>query len=89
MHNKNNFIPITNRFAFADVFSSDMKLAADFISVLIGREVSKVVLAEKEKQENITAFNRGVRFDVYLKDEEGRSFDLELQLYQEKYIEIR
>ena len=89
MHDKNNFIPITNRFAFADVFSSDMKLAADFISVLIGREVSKVVLAEKEKQENITSFNRGVRFDVYLKDEEGRSFDLELQLYQEKYIKKR
>ena len=35
-----------------------------------------------------TIGSKGVRFDVYLKDEEGQSFDLELQISDEKNIII-
>ena len=82
-------ITVRNHFAFGSVFTQDMEVTREFISALIGKEISKVTLAEKEKVIQDTSEGKGKRFDVYLKDKEGESFDLELQICDEESLEKR
>ncbi len=82
-------IPITNRYAFADVLRGDLELARDFISVLIGKKIGKVKLAQRESAFDISPLTKGVRFDVYLKDDNEESFDVELQVSNEEDLEKR
>ena len=87
--NKKNIIPVSNHYAFSSVFTHDLHVTREFISALTGKQISRVSIAEKEKVIEETAESKGIRFDVYLKDSEGESFDLELQLAEEKEIEKR
>ena len=82
-------IPISNHFTFTTVFTRDMELTREFISALIGKEISRITLAEREEVMEGTYDTKGIRFDVYLKDAEGESFDLELQISDERSIEKR
>ena len=85
----NEPIRITNRYAFAEVMKKDLQLSARVISVTIGRKVSKIRLAESEKELKSSDDLRGVRFDVWFEDNENRMYDLELQVYDEKNLTKR
>ena len=83
------FITVRNHYAFASVFTEDMELTRKFISALIGKEISKVQLAEKERVFEGSLDGKSIRYDVYLKDEEGGSFDLELQISNDRNLAKR
>ena len=82
-------IPVSNHYAFASVFTHDLEVTREFISALIGKQISRVVIADREKVMEEAFDAKGIRFDVYLKDAKGESFDLELQISDEKSIERR
>lgn len=82
-------IPVSNHYAFSSVFTHDLEVTREFISALIGKPISKVVIADREKVMEEVFAGKGIRFDVYLKDAEGESFDLELQISDERNIEKR
>ncbi len=82
-------IPVSNHYAFSSVFTHDLEVTGEFISALIGKPISKVVIADRDKVMEEAFDAKGIRFDVYLKDEEGESFDLELQISDERSIEKR
>lgn len=66
-------------FMFCKVMSANPNLCRRILSLILRREVQEVVIHGTQKPVEITAEARGIRMDVYLDDEEGTVYDLEMQ----------
>jgi len=74
-------LPITNRFMFALVFSHK-HIAKPFLEALLGIKIFDLQEPEPEKSTENSPFNKGVRYDVFVKKqgpkgEITRTFDIE------------
>ena len=77
-------LPITNRFMFALVFSHK-HIAKPFLEALLGIRIFDLQEPEPEKSTENSPFNKGVRYDVFVKEqgpkgETVRTFDIEMQI---------
>ena len=77
-------LPITNRFMFALVFSHK-HIAKPFLEALLGIKIFDLQEPEAEKSTENSPFNKGVRYDVFVKErgpdgETTRVFDIEMQI---------
>jgi predicted transposase/invertase (TIGR01784 family) len=77
-------LPITNRFMFALVFSHK-HIAKPFLEALLGIRILDLQEPEPEKTTENSPFSKGVRYDVFVKEQgpKGeilRTFDLEMQI---------
>ena len=77
-------LPITNRFMFALVFSHK-HIAKPFLEALLGIKIFDLQEPEPEKSTENSPFNKGVRYDVFVKEqgpkgETVRTFDIEMQI---------
>jgi len=72
-------LTFTDDFLFCKILSNNLSLCAGIIELILGIRVRKLVLAEKQKQIEITADGRGIRLDVYVEDDHDTVFDLEMQ----------
>ena len=77
-------LPITNRFMFALVFSHK-HIAKPFLEAILGIKISDLQEPEAEKSTENSPFNKGVRYDVFVKErgpkgEITRVFDIEMQI---------
>ena len=77
-------LPITNRFMFALVFSHK-HIAKPFLEALLGIKIFDLQEPEPEKSTESSPFNKGVRCDVFVKEqgpkgEITRTFDIEMQI---------
>ncbi len=77
-------LPITNRFMFALVFSHK-RIAKPFLEALLGVKIFDLQEPEPEKATESSPFNKGVRYDVFVKEQgpKGeilRTFDIEMQI---------
>ena len=77
-------LPITNRFMFALVFSHK-HIAKPFLEALLGVKIFDLQEPEPEKATESSPFNKGVRYDVFVKEkgpkgEILRTFDIEMQI---------
>ncbi len=79
----------TDDFMFCKVLSNNLPLCARVISLILGIPVKEVKLSESQKPIEITADGRGIRLDVYVEDEAGTVFDLEMQTVTKKDIPKR
>lgn len=66
---------------FTKVFGENKKLTLELLQIILPKlkieEIIDIIPEDREK-ENIVY--RGVRFDVYVKDENGRMYDIEMQV---------
>ena len=77
-------LPITNRFMFALVFSHK-HIAKPFLEALLGIKIFDLQEPEPEKSTENSPFTKGVRYDVFVKEQcpKGeilRVFDIEMQM---------
>ena len=77
-------LTITNKFMFAMVFSHK-EIAKPFLEAVLGIKIYELREPEPEKTIEVNPVNKGVRFDVFVKEsgpngETLRSFDIEMQM---------
>lgn len=63
-------------------------IAKELLELILGFPIKKVI-PQKQKAIDITVDGRGVRLDVYLDDEEGTVYDLEMQTTKKKNLPKR
>lgn len=79
----------TDDFMFCKVLTNNLPLCAKVISLILGIRVKEVKLAESQKVIEVAADGRGIRLDVYVEDEDGSVFDLEMQTVKKDDIPKR
>ena len=65
-------------FLFCKILTERPDIAKELLELILNVRIEKVV-PQKQKSIEITAEGRGIRLDVYLDDEEGTVYDLEMQ----------
>ena len=72
-------LTFSDDFMFCKVLSTDLELCKDILQLILDVKIREVRLAEAQKSIEITPDGRGVRFDVYVEDDNNTVFDLEMQ----------
>lgn len=72
-------LTFTDDYMFCKVLENDMELCRQLLNVILDMDIRKVVLADAQHRISITSDIKSVRLDVYLNDDEGTVFDLEMQ----------
>ena len=69
----------TDDYMFRKVLYHDKELCGRLAELLLDIEVEKIEYADQEHLISATSDSRGVRMDVYVRDDKGTVFDLEMQ----------
>ena len=72
-------LDFTDDFLFSKILSTDLDLTKELLEIILNKEIREVRLAEAEKAMKLTPLARGVRLDVYVKDEDNVVYDVEMQ----------
>lgn len=76
-------------FMFCKILSTNIDLTKELLELLLGIRIRKIGFSAAQKSIEITADGRGIRLDVYVEDEEGTVFDIEMQASPEHYVGLR
>lgn len=76
-------LDFTDDFLFCKILTSDLSLAKELLEIILNTEIREVQIAEEQKRIKHLRENRGVRLDVYLKDDENIVYDVEMQTTEE------
>ncbi len=72
-------LDFTNDFLFCKIMTTNLELCRKVLEVILDVSIKEVKLVESQKSITITGDGRGVRLDVYLNDDKGTVYDLEMQ----------
>ena len=87
--NSSVYFPFSHPFAFASVLSFHPEFAKVMIENFLNIEIDHLEVVETEKAILLSPTKKFVRFDVYVKEANGRNFDVELQVKRERFIANR
>ncbi len=76
-------------FMFCKILQNDPGLCRELLELILERKVSMALSVESQKTIEITADAKGVRFDVYLDDDEDHVYDIEMQTTTKKHLPKR
>lgn len=82
-------LDFTDDFMFSKIMRTEPEICKKIIEICIGKKVSKISYPETQKTISITADAKGVRFDVYVEDEEDTVYDIEMQIANTKNLSKR
>lgn len=74
---------------FCRVLTADLELSRQLLELILNKEIKRVELADAQHEVSITSDIKSVRFDVYLNDDEGTVFDLEMQTSSRRVLPKR
>lgn len=83
-----NEIGITNDVMFGSVFQ-DEENCKEFLQRILNIEIQELRLVESEKSIRNHVAGKGIRIDVYVKDVDGNSYDVEMQLENTGELPLR
>ena len=90
MHIKNyEELSIADNFMFCKVFSTRLDLSREIIEIILDRKIKKVKSVVSEKTVQITSDAKSIRLDIFLDDENGSVYDLEMQVAKEEFLSKR
>lgn len=69
--------------------STNLDLAKELLEMFLNIQIERLVLCESEKSVNFNYGSKGIRFDVYLKDSDGKCFDIEIQTVNTRNLSKR
>ena len=72
-------LTLANNFIFCKVMEENPEICRELLEMLLNIKIEKLEQPNAEKSLKADYHSHGIRFDVYVKDESGRSFDLEIQ----------
>ena len=82
-------LTFTDDFMFRQVLTGDPDLCRRLIELLLDVEIDHIVYKDDDRSLGFNSDAKGVRVDVYLRDDEGSVFDLEMQNKDEKDLPKR
>lgn len=72
-------LTLANNFIFCKVMEENPEICKELLEMLLNIKIEKLEQPNAEKSLKADYHSHGIRFDVYVKDGSGRSFDLEIQ----------
>ena len=72
-------LTLANNFIFCKVMEENPEICKELLEMLLNIKIEKLEQPNAEKSLKADYHSHGIRFDVYVKDGNGRSFDLEIQ----------
>ncbi len=72
-------LTLADNFIFCKVLEDNPDICRHLIEILLNIKIDRIEKPAAEKSMKTDFISRGIRFDVYVKDEAGRSFDIEIQ----------
>ena len=72
-------LTLANNFIFCKVMEENPEICKELLEMLLNIRIEKLEQPNAEKSLKADYHSHGIRFDVYVKDGSGRSFDLEIQ----------
>lgn len=82
-------LTFTDDYMFCKILSNDPELSRKLLEVVLDKAISRVELVDPQHAISIRPDVKSVRFDVYLNDEAGTVFDLEMQALRKPEIPKR
>ena len=80
MANKNyDNLTFSDDFLFCRVLQTNPDLCRELLELILGKEIGALVAVDGQRPIEITPNGRGVRFDVYAKDDDSVIYDIEMQ----------
>lgn len=73
------FYTFTYDLMFCEVLNNNPDIAKRIIEIILDKKIRKIENVEVQKNENYSLNSRGVRFDVFVKDDENTHYDVEIQ----------
>ena len=83
-----NNLTLANTFMFGEVMC-DEKTSKDVLEIILGINIEKVVLVEKEKHIDNLPARKSIRLDIYVRDKEETIYNIEMQVEDKKDIPQR
>ena len=80
---------LSNNFIFCKVMSENLDLCKEFLEMLLNIRIESISLAQPETTLNVDFFAKGIRLDVFVKDDTDRIFDIEMQVIGKDYLPLR
>ena len=80
---------LSNNFIFCRVMSENLDLCKEFLEMLLNIKIESIRLAQPEATLNVEFYSKGIRLDVFVKDENDRMFDIEMQVIGNDYLPLR
>ena len=73
-------LTIRNNFMFCHVMEHNPDLCKELLELILGDEIGEISSVTAEKSIDTSAISRSIRLDVYVKDGQGRIYDIEMQM---------
>ena len=70
---------LSNNFIFR-LAMDDTDICHEQLEVLLDTKVAKIDFKEHEKEYEHDKFQKGIRLDIYIQDEDGTAYDIEMQV---------
>ena len=80
---------LSNNFIFCRVMSENLDICKEFLEMLLNIKIESIRLAQPEATLNVEFYSKGIRLDVFVKDEHDRMFDIEMQVIGNDYLPLR
>ena len=84
-----NEASLSDNFIFCKVMSENLDLCKEFLEMLLNIKIESISLAQPETTLNVDFFAKGIRLDVFVKDNTDRIFDIEMQVIGKDYLPLR
>lgn len=81
-------ISITNDVMFVSVFRNSEN-CKELLQRILGINIEELMIVESEKSIRTGVSRKGIRLDVYVRDVEGNSYDIEMKLVDTKELDLR
>ena len=72
-------LTLANNFIFCKVLEDNPDITKEILELLLDIQIDHIEQPASQKEFKVDFDSRGIRFDVYVKDGGGRSFDIEIQ----------
>ena len=82
-------LTFTDDFMFCKILTNNPELCHELLELILGRKVGAFTRLDKQKQIEITADGKGVRFDVYSEDDSENVYDCEMQTSSDRNLPKR
>lgn len=81
-------LPLTNDFMFGEVMSRE-EICILFLEELLGKKIDHIEYIERQQDITDGYESHGIRLDVYLEDEKGTVYNIEMQQFSGDKLEMR
>lgn len=81
-------LKITNQFMFGKIMQ-DPKLCKQMLEIIFNKKIKEIKYPEIEKEMKATYDSKGIRLDVYIDDDKGTVYNIEMQTQDNDHIPKR